>query len=51
MRKRINTPKLIGVATIDATCFIFPISKEILEKDRRKTIFMKNKCILRSSLL
>ena len=43
MRNRINTPKLIGIATTDATCFMFPVSKDTLEKDKRGTAFMKKK--------
>lgn len=43
MRPRITTSKLIGVATTDATCFMFPVSKETLEKDKRRASFMKKK--------
>lgn len=43
MRPRITKPKLVGVATIDATCFMFPVSKETIEKDKRRTLFFKKK--------
>jgi len=43
MRKRIDTPKLIAIATIDCTYFKFPQDKEIIEKDSRRAAFNKRK--------
>ena len=43
MRKRINTPKLIAIATTDCTCFMFPQNKETIERDSRRTAFNKRK--------
>lgn len=41
MKKRINTPKLVAIATTDATHFIFQQSKEVIERDQRKARFLK----------
>ena len=43
MRKRISTPKLIAIATVDGTHFSFPQPKETIEKDQRRTAFYKKK--------
>ena len=43
MRKRIDTPKLVAVATTDCTHFIFPQPKEEIEKNQRRAKFFKRK--------
>lgn len=43
MRKRIDTPKLVAISTIDGTHFVFPQPKEEIEKNQRRAKFFKRK--------